>query len=316
MALQYKGLKETLERVAVTDELIDSQMENLRRRTPDITVIDNRPTQLGDEVLLDYIGTCNGVAFEGGSGEDQALTLGSGTFIPGFEEQLLDKKTGESVTVRVTFPENYPHEALAGKPAEFACVIKQIRTKSEYALDDRFARDVGHCESLAEMRTALAESLRAYYDERAEEELLDRLLRQAAATLDFTPEEAQIEEAVTLQLDTLKVQLAKRGLTLEQYCSFTGATEESLRSDARPDAVQSLRMQATIETIANLENVRAEESEIAEACAQLCAQNDISAEKLQELYDDAFAEAICQSVIGTKVLRLLRQNAQITEIKK
>lgn len=316
MAFQYKGLKETLERVTVTDELIDRQLENLRRQTPEVTVIDNRPTQLGDEVLLDYIGTCNGVAFEGGSGENQALTLGSGTFIPGFEEQLLDKKSGEAVTVCVTFPKEYPHSELAGKPAEFACVIRQIRTKSEYALDDRFAQDVGHCASMAEMREKMAESLRAYYDERAEEELLDKLLRQAAATLDFTPKEAQIKEAVELQLDTLKVQLAKRGLTLEQYCSFTGKTDDVLRQELRPDAEQSLRLQAAMETIAELEGIQAEESEVAEACAQLCEQNGISPEKLQELYDDAFASAICQSVVGTKVLHLLRQYAQITEVKK
>ena len=117
MEFQYKNLKGKLEHVEVTDSEVDRHIERLRQQSPAVTVITDRPSALGDELVLDYAGTCEGTAFEGGTAQGQTLTLGSGMFIPGFEEQLLGKRPNERVTVRVTFPENYPHEALAGKPA-------------------------------------------------------------------------------------------------------------------------------------------------------------------------------------------------------
>ncbi len=148
MEFQYKNLKGKLEHVEVTDSEVDRQIERLRQQTPEVTVITDRPSTLGDELVLDYVGTCDGVAFEGGTAQNQTLTLGSGMFIPGFEEQLLGKNAGDHVTVLVTFPENYPHEALAGKDAKFECDVHEIRQKKPYALDDTFAREVGRCESM------------------------------------------------------------------------------------------------------------------------------------------------------------------------
>ena len=314
MSFTYKGLSAQREQIAVTDSDIDRHIERLRRQSPAINVIENRASALGDELVLDYSGVCDGVPFAGGTAQNQTLTLGSGAFIPGFEEQLLGKRPGESVTVRVTFPTDYPHDHLAGKEAEFACTIREIRTRSEYALDDRFAQEVGHCASLAQMREAVGESLRAYYDERAEQELQDHLIRQAAATLPFTPDEAQLEEAVEAQMETLRAQLAQRGLTMEAYCSFTGSTEEELRKDFLPEAEQSVRIQAAIARIAALEGIEAEEPEIAGACAALCRKNHITAEQLQAVYDDTFAEAVRRSVVAGKVLRFVRDAAEITEI--
>lgn len=314
MEFQYKGLEAVYEKVTVTQEEVDRRMDQLRRQSPAITVITDRPTELGDEVILDYIGTCNGVAFEGGSAEDQSLTLGSGMFIPGFEEQLLGKETGASVTVEVTFPDAYPHKDLAGKPAEFACQIKEIRTRREYDLDDTFAREVGHCESLEEMRELVAESLQEHYDRRSEEELLDRLVRLAAETVDYTPSEEELQGAVEEQLQTMKAQLAQRGLELEAYCSFMGTTEEQLREDMEPEARHQLLVRATVEKIAQLENLEAEEEEIAEACVEICRMNSITPEQLEEVYDEEFAQAVRRSVIGTKALRLIRDNAKITQV--
>ncbi len=313
MEFQYKGLEAVYEKVTVTEEEIDRRMDQLRQQSPAITVITDRETELGDEVILDYIGTCNGVAFEGGSATDQSLVLGSGMFIPGFEEQLLGKECGASVTVTVTFPEAYPHKDLAGKPAEFACQIKEIRTRREYALDDTFAREVGHCENLAEMRELVGESLREHYDRRSEEELLDRLVRQAAATLDYTPTREELDRAVEEQLQTMEAQLAQRGLDLDAYCSFMGTTREQLREDMTPEAKHQLLVRATVEKIAELEQIEAEEEEIAEACVEICRMNSITPEQLEEIYDEDFAQAVRWSVIGTKALRVIRENAKITE---
>ena len=193
MSFVYRGLKATLNRHIVTDAEIDRQLERLQQQTPRIAVINDRPTRLGDEVVLDYAGFCDGEQFAGGTAEYQTLTLGSGMFIPGFEEQLVDKVPGEEVTVHVTFPESYHAENLAGKAAEFKCKIHEIRVKSTYEMDDTFAKEVGGCETFEQLRAKLGESLQAYTDERGEMDLQDRLLRQAAETLEFNPTEEELE---------------------------------------------------------------------------------------------------------------------------
>lgn len=314
MEFQYKGLKANLERVTVTDSEIDRRLEQLRQQSPAITKITDRLTQLGDEVVLDYAGTCNGVAFEGGTAQDQCLTLGSGMFIPGFEEQLVGKEIGSDVIVSVTFPTAYPHKDLAGKDAEFACRIKAIQVRREYALDDTFAREVGHCENMEAMRAVMGESLRAYYAERSEQELLQRLMHQAAENLDHTPGEKELAEAMEQLLQTMEAQLAQKGLRLEDYCSFMGTTREQLLEDQRADAAEQLRVQAAIRAIAEAEQLDANEKEIADACDEICRMNNITAEQLQAVYDDAFAETVRMNVIGGKALQLLRENAEITEV--
>lgn len=314
MSFVYRGLKATNVRHIVTGQEIDRQLERLRQQTPRIAVITDRPTRQGDEVVLDYAGYCDGEQFAGGTAEKQTLTLGSGTFIPGFEEQLLDKVPGEQVTVHVTFPEAYHAENLAGKDAEFRCVIHEIRVKSSYELDDTFAKEVGNCDTLAEMRKKLGESLQAYSDERGEMDLQDRLLRQAAETLDFTPTEAQIEAEVGEQMRNLTAQLSQQGLTLEMYCRFMNTSEETLRADARPNAEASVRAQAAIEQIVSIENLEASQEEIGQAVALICRQNHMTLEELKPHYDAEFEAAVIRSVLASKVMRLIRDAAEVTEI--
>lgn len=314
MDFQYKNLRERLEHVEVTDSEIDRQLERLRQQSPSVIPVTGRPSALGDELVLDYAGTCDGVAFEGGTAQNQTLTLGSGAFIPGFEEQLLGKNPGERVTVLVTFPENYPHEALAGKPAKFDCVVHEIRTRKPYDLDDTFAREVGRCESLAAMREAMRESLRQYYADRAELELQDRLIRKAADALDYSPSQAELDTALDEELDTLRAQLAQKGLTLADYCSFMGSTEQALREELLPEARQRVRISAAIEKIAELEDIHADAQDIADACESLCRRNHITAEQLDNLYDAEFAKALERSVVSAKVLQFVRENAEIEQV--
>jgi trigger factor len=313
MAFTYRGLTAKLDRHIVTGEEIDRQLQRLQQQTPRIAVVTDRPTESGDEVVLDYAGFCDGVQFPGGTAEKQTLVLGSGTFIPGFEEQLLDKVCGEKVTVHVTFPTAYHAPELAGKAAEFRCVIHQIRVKTAYQLDDTFAKEVGGCDTLEEMRTKLRESLQAYADERGEMDLQDRLLRQAAATLDYTPTAEEMEYAMDQQMETLKAQLARQGLSIEMYCSFLGTDEAKLREEARAAAEAMLRSQAAIDRIVILEGLEAEPDEIAEALALICRQNDMTMEQLKPYYDAEFEKAVVRSVLSTKVTKLIRDAAIITE---
>ena len=313
MSFTYRGLKAELDRHIITDEEIDRQMERLRQQNPRIALIEDRPTELGDEVVLDYAGFCGGEQFPGGTAQMQTLVLGSGSFIPGFEEQLVDKVPGEEVVVKVMFPTQYHAPELAGKAAEFRCKIHQIRVKTEYQLDDVFAKEVGGCETYEEMRTKLGQSLQAYTDERGEMDLQDRLLRQAAATLEFTPTEKQIETEIDEQMQNLKAQLAHQGLTLEMYCQFMSTTEETLREDARPNAEVSVRIQAAIEHVVYLENLEATKEEIGEAVAVIARQNNMTLEQLKPYYDAEFESAVIRSVLTSKVMKLIRDSAEITE---
>ena len=313
MSFIYRGLKATLEHHIVTGEEIDRQLERLRQQNPRIAVIDNRPTQLGDEVVLDYAGFCGGELFPGGTAEMQTLVLGSGAFIPGFEEQLVDKVPGEEVTVKVMFPSQYHAENLAGKAAEFRCKSHQIRVKTAYELDDTFAKEVGGCETLEEMRRKLGESLQAYTDERGEMDLQDRLLRQAAETLEFTPSEKQIQAEMDEQMQNLKAQLNQQGLNIEMYCQFLSTTEEKLREDTRANAEMSVRIQAAIEQVVYLENLEAGKDEIGQAVAVICRQNNMTLEQLKPYYDAEFEAAVVRSVLTSKVMKLIRDAAEITE---
>ena len=312
MSFTYKGLSAQYSRHIITSEEIDRQMERLRQQNPRIAAVTDRPTQTGDEVVLDYAGYCDGVQFPGGTAQMQTLVLGSGTFIPGFEEQLLDKVPGEDVTVFVTFPQQYHSADLAGKAAEFRCKIHQIRIKTAYELDDTFAKEVGGCDTLEEMRKKLGESLQAYTDERGEMDLQDRLLRMAADTLEFEPTEAQINAALDEQMQNMSAQLAQQGLSLELYCQFMNTTEEKLREDARAGAVASVRIQAAIELIVELEGLEATKEEIGEAVALVCRQNDLTLEQLKPYYDAEFEAALIRSVLTGKAMELVRASAQIT----
>ena len=311
MSFVYRGLQAKLDRHIVTDAEVQRQLDQILQQNPRIITITDRPAQLGDEVILDYAGFCGGEQFAGGTAEMQSLTLGSGMFIPGFEDQLVGAEIGQEVSVKVMFPSEYHAPNLAGKAAEFKCKIHEIRVKSQYEADDTFAQEVGGCETFEEFRQKLASSMQAYTDDRGEMDLQDRLLRMAAETLEFTPNEKQIQEEMDAQMDNLKAQLAQQGLSLEMYCSFMSTTEEKLREDARPNAEASIKIQAAIEQIVAIENLTAEEEEINQAVAMVARQNNMTLEQLKPYYDAEFEAAIVRSVLTGKVMKLIRDNAVI-----
>ena len=314
MSFQYKGLTAQLSKHVVTDEEIDRQLQRMQQQNPRIAVIKDRPAQLGDEVVLDYAGFCDGEQFAGGTAQNQTLVLGSGMFIPGFEEQLVDKVPEEEVVVKVTFPEQYHADNLAGKEAEFRCTIHEIRVKTEYELDDVFAQEIGGCYTLMEMREQMRKSLQAYTDERGEMDLQDRLLRQAAATLEVTFTQETLEAAVEAQMQNLQAQLAQQGLSLEMYCSFMNTTEEALRKDRQPAAEAALRCQEAVDRVVELEGLEASQEEIGEAVALICRQNKMTVEELKPYYDAEFEQAVIKSVLTSKVMRLIRDAADVAVV--
>ena len=314
MSFTYRGLKATLERHIVTDAEIDRQIERLQQQTPRISEVTDRPAQSGDEVVLDYAGFCDGEQFAGGTAEKQTLVLGSGMFIPGFEEQLIDKVPGEEVVVKVTFPTEYHAENLAGKAAEFRCKIHAIRLKTPYELDDTFAKEVGGCETFAQMREKMGQSIQAYVDERGEMDLQDRLLRMAADTLEFNPSEKQIEAELDEQMKNMTAQLAQQGLNMEMYCQFMQTTEEQIREENRATALSTLRTKAAMEQIVDLEGIQASKEEVDEALVIIARQNGMTIEQLKPYVDFQFELEVVRSVLMAKAMKLVREHAEVTEV--
>ena len=311
MSFTYRGLKATLERHIVTDAEIDRQIERLQQMNPRITDVTDRPAQSGDEVVLDYAGFCDGEQFAGGTAENQTLVLGSGMFIPGFEEQLIDKVPGEEVVVKVTFPTEYHAENLAGKEAEFRCKLHAIRIKTPYELDDTFAKEVGRCETFAEMREKVGQSIQAYVDERGEMDLQDRLLRMAAETLEFNPSEKQLEAEMDEQMKNMTAQLAQQGLNMEMYCQFMQTTEEALREESRANALNALRTKAAMEQIVDLEGIQASKEEVDEALVIIARQNGMTVEQLKPYVDFQFELEVVRSVLMAKAMKLVREHAEV-----
>jgi len=314
MSFTYKGLSAEMTRHIITDEEVDRQIHRLLQQNPRVEEVTDRPTENGDEVVLDYAGFCDGEQFPGGTGENQTLVLGSGMFIPGFEEQLLDKVPGEEVTVHVTFPTDYHAENLAGKAAEFRCKIHSIRIKTPYELDDTFAKEIGGCDTFAEMQEKLKVSLQNYTDERGEMDLQDRLLKMAAETLEFTCDQDALDQAVNEQMKAFEAQLNRQGLSLEMYCSFMNTTEKDILADMVPAAEASLRNQAAIDQIVELEGIEATKEEIGQAVAVVAQQNNLTVEQLKPYYNDEFEQAIIKSVLTGKVMALIREQATVTVV--
>lgn len=314
--LKYKGLHATLEHLTVSDAQVDQQIDKLLEQNQKTVVVTDRPSQLDDEVMVDFKGFLNGTPFDGGAAENHPITLGSGAFIPGFEEQLTGRSTGEECEVRVTFPEQYPVEALAGQEAVFQCKVREIHIKCKYAPDDVFAREIGGCESFAAMRQSVRDSLQSYIDRQADAELKNNLMDQVCETMEVEITDDQLQKALDFEVRDLEAQLGRQGLNLDMYCQFLNKTREQIRDELVPDARKSIRRQAAIAQIAELENIAADEASIAAAIEALCQENNITIEQLQPFCDEQFQNSVARSVVTEKVLELIKQHAVVETIEK
>lgn len=314
--LNYKGLRGTFERLIVPESRVDRQVDALLEQHTRVIPVTDRASEPGDELVLDYAGFCDGVQFEGGTAQGQSLVLGSGAFIPGFEEQLVGARPGDEVEVRVTFPTSYPSEALAGREAVFQCAVRAVRRREKYAPDDAFAREVGGFGSFAEMREALRQGMQAYADRQADADLKLRLLDELVSRCDGAVDEAQVRAALDAEMQSLKAQLARQGLTLEAYCRFTGKTEAQLREDRLPDARKRALRQRILLEIIEAEGIEASEDDVAEELQSLCRRNNVTPEQLSARLDEAAQRAIVQNVLADKALDRLRALSEIETVER
>lgn len=314
--LDYRNLRGVRERLIVGDAQVDRQMDALLDANMKVLPIADRPSQADDELVLDYAGEIGGEYFAGGTAENQTLVLGSGAFIPGFEEQLIGRRAGDSVDVRVTFPEDYHARELAGREAVFHCRIKEIRLRRRYAPDDEFAREVGGCESYAAFRESVRAALQAYADAQSEAELRAALLDQVCAGAEFEIEPAALERALELELKSFERQLASQGLNLDLYAQFMHTSREKLRDDLQPHACRNVERQMAVREIARIEGIEADEAGVAEKLGEICRENKLTIAELQPRMDEAFQAAVEESVVTDRVLDFLVQSARIENVEK
>ena len=310
---KYKGLKAVRAVQLVTDEQLAQQLEEIRRQYPLSESITDRAAKLGDEVLIDYAGFVGETQFEGDTAERQPLMLGSGTFIPGFEEQLVGAKIGDKVDVRVTFPQEYHATDLAGKEAVFHCTVHAITAKSLRALDDQFAKDIGMMNTMDEMKAALRAQMQQYADQVSDAQMRDQLLNALVAEcegLEVSDEliEAELDDAIK----TVYQQLQQQGLTLNDYLQFCGRTMEDLRDELRPNATSTVKARLALQEVSRLENITVSEEEIEAEYQVFSRECGIPVEQLKQACGNDALEALRKDVTMKKTIAILVDNAEIT----
>ena len=290
---KYKGLTATAEEVKVTAEDVKARLNELAERETRLVEVE-RKAKKGDIAVIDFEGFDNGVPFEGGKGENFDLTLGSGSFVPGFEEQLVGMKAGQEKDIDITFPENYTPE-LAGKSVVFHVKVNAVKAKEVPAMDDEFAKDVSEFETLKELKADIKRQLTADREAAAKNALEDMLLDKVAEGMEVEIPDAMIEEQIDGMMDSFKNRLKSQGLPYEEYLKYTNATEESLRAEAKAPAEKQVRLGLAMEAIVKAEKLEATDEEVDAEYEKLAAQYGMDAEELKKYIPASeVADQVCR----------------------
>ncbi|MFB4471923.1 trigger factor [Oceanobacillus caeni] len=281
---EYKGLEVEEQSVEVTDEDVDAEINRLRERHAELVVKEEGEIEEGDTVVIDFEGFLGDEAFEGGKGENHSLEIGSGQFIPGFEEQLIGKKSGEETEVNVTFPEDYHAEDLAGKEATFKVKIHEVKFKELPELDDEFAKDVDdEVETLEELKQKKKEQLEEERKQNAENEKRQQLIEKASENVEVDIPDAMVETELNQMLREFEQNLQMQGLTMEMYSQFSGQDEDALKEQMKEDAAKRVRTNLTLEAIAKAENLEVTEEDINEELEKMASMYGMDAKQIVPL---------------------------------
>ena len=304
----YKGLEIVKTVAPVTDEEVENEINTVRERNSrEIEVEDNAPAAMGDVAKINYEGFCDGVAFEGGKGEDYPLKLGSGNFIPGFEEQVAGHSVGEEFDVNVTFPTEYHAEDLAGKAAVFKCKINALTKVELPALDDDFAKDVSEFDTIDEYKADLKAKIEKRHETTADAEFEEKLVDALIEKLEGEIPEAMFEAETENFVRDYDNRLRQSGLDLKTYFQYTGLTLETLREQMRPQAEKQVKARLALEAIAAAEQIEVTEEELAAEYDLIANTYKIEADKVRDLVDEAMVKA---DVSVRKAMQVVKDNVK------
>ncbi len=307
---EYKGLKTKKVAVKVAKAEVDEAVNAMAERNARVVAVEGRAAQKDDIAVIDYEGFVDGVAFEGGKGESFSLTLGSGQFIPGFEDQIVGKNAGEEFDVNVEFPAEYHAEDLAGKPAVFKVKLHEIKAKELPVIDDEFAKDVSEFDTLKELRADIKAKALERKKKVAEEETENALLDQVVETIKGEIPEAMYENRVKQSINDFDYRLQMQGMNLETYLKYTGATIEEFGKTFRPQAEKQVKMRLALEKIVKLENLSATDDEVNEYLEKMAKDYSVSVEQVKAAVP---AEEIKKDIAVNKALDLIKTSAVVEE---
>lgn len=306
----YKAIRVKMNKNEVTDDDVKAEVERARNRMARFTEVTDRPVQMDDEVNLDYMGFCDGEQFEGGTAENQTLVIGSGTFIPGFEEQLVGAEIGKEVEVHVTFPTDYHAENLAGKDADFKCTIHSISQKELPELNDEFAKDASEFDTLdaykADIRKKLEERAQQQADQQFENDVIEKLIE--CMTVDIP--DAMIEDELEDLMRDMEANMRYQGITMEMFCKYTGQTVEQIREQRKKDAEERVKVQLALEALRKAENVEVSEEDVDEAMKEYVKSRQKTLEEYKQTMSEAEKNYFTDVALTRKTIDLIKNYAK------
>ena len=306
---EYKGLKVDKVSNRVTAKEVEAKLEEEQKKNARTITVEDRAVQDGDEVVLDFEGFVNGVAFAGGKGENYPLTIGSGSFIPGFEEQLIGVEAEKEVEVNVTFPEEYHAEDLAGKEAVFKCTVHEIKTKELPELDDEFAAEVSEFDTLDEYKADIKAKIKEQKIAEGKRQKEDQAVEKAGANATMEIPEAMIDTQVQQMAQEFAQRMQSQGLTMEQYFQFTGLTADKMMEEMRPQAVKRIETRLVLEAIAKAENIEITDEKVDEEIAKMAEMYKMEVEKLKEYMGEAEKEQMKADMAVQEAVTILVENS-------
>ncbi len=307
---KYKGVKVETTEVTVTDEEVDAKIEKERENNARTIEVTDRPVKDGDMTVLDFEGFVDGVAFDGGKGENYPLTIGSGAFIPGFEEQLVGAEIGKEVEVNVTFPEDYQAEELKGKAAIFKCTIKEIKEKELPALDDEFASEVSEFDTLEEYKKDVKETLTIEREKAAREAKEAAVIDAIIADSDMDIPEAMVTTQQKQMIDEFAQRMQMQGLSMEQYFQFTGATLDKMMEQVKPQAETRIKSRLVLEAVAAKEGIEATEEDYEEEIKTMAEVYQMEPDKIKEMLPEKSVKGIKEDIAVKKAAEFVVNNAK------
>lgn len=311
---EYKGVEVEVASADVTEEEVAAALKTEQEKNSRTIDVDDRAVADGDMVTLDFEGFVDGVAFEGGKGTDYPLTIGSHSFIPGFEEQLVGATIGEEKEVNVTFPEDYHAEDLKGKAAVFKCTVKSIKVKELPELDDEFAKDVSEFETFVEYKADIEKNLKARKEDVAKREKEDKVVDKIIENAQMEIPEAMVQMQIEELLEDFGRRLQQQGLSVEQYYQFTGANREAMEEQVRPQAMKRIQSRLVLEKVAEVENIQISDEKLDEEIAKMAEMYKMEADKLKELMGDYEKEQMKKDLAVQEAVTLVADAAKVTEV--
>ena len=307
---QYKGLEVAKQEVIVTDDDVMDEIKKEQEKNAAVVTVEGRPVEKDDTAVIDFEGFCDGEAFEGGKGTDFPLVIGSGQFIPGFEDQLIGKNVGDEVEVNVTFPIPYQAKELEGKDAMFKVTIKELKTKELPEIDDEFASEVSEFDTLEEYKKEVADKLKERLEADAKRKKEDEAVNKAVENASMEIPEAMIKTQASNMVNEFAQRMQGQGLTMEQYMQFTGTTREQMMEQMMDQAKKRIQVRLTLEAVAKAENIQVSDEELDKEVEEMAKAYQMEAEQLKKFLGDAEKEQMKTDLAVQKAVDLLVAEAK------